>query len=47
VEHWALTIREVGKKRQESVYWRARSLGMHELEHLSDLQSKLEKANLL
>jgi hypothetical protein len=46
-EQWARTIREEGKKRQESVYWRARSLAMHELEHLSDLQSKLEKADLL
>jgi hypothetical protein len=45
-EQWARTIREEGKQRQESVYWRARSLAMHELEHLSDLQSKLEKANL-
>jgi hypothetical protein len=44
-EQWARTIREEGKKRQESVYWRARSLAMHELEHLSDLQSKLEKGN--
>ena len=38
---WARVIREEGKKRQESVYWRARSLAMHELEHLTDLQTKL------
>ena len=40
-EQWARTIREAGKKRQESVYWRARTIAMHELEHLTDLQSKL------
>lgn len=38
---WARVIREEGKKRKESVYWRARSLAMHELEHLTDLQNKL------
>jgi hypothetical protein len=40
-EQWSRVIREEGKKRKESVYWRARSLAMHELEHLTDLQSKL------
>jgi hypothetical protein len=40
---WARSIREEGKKRQESAYWRARALAMHELEHLSDLQYKLDK----
>ena len=38
---WARTIREQGKKRQESIYWRARTIAMHELDHLTDLQSKL------
>lgn len=38
---WARTIREEGKKRQESVYWRARALALHELEHLTELASKL------
>jgi hypothetical protein len=36
-------IREAGKKRKESVYWRARALAMHELDHLTDLQNKLTK----
>lgn len=45
-EQWARSIREAGKKRQESVYWRARSIAMHELEHLLDLQSKLEKLQI-
>ena len=39
-EQWARTIREAGKKRQESVYWRARTIAMHELDHLTDLQHK-------
>ena len=38
---WARSVREEGKKRQESVYWRARSLAMHELDHVADLQRKL------
>jgi hypothetical protein len=40
-EQWSRSIREAGKKRKESVYWRARSIAMHEWEHLSDIQNKL------
>lgn len=36
-EQWARTISEPGKKRQESVYWLARSLALHELEHLTEM----------
>lgn len=36
-EKWLRCIQEEGKKRKESVYWRARSLALHELEHLSEL----------
>lgn len=42
-EQWARSSREEGKKRKESVYWRARTIAMHELDHLSDLQHKLNK----
>jgi hypothetical protein len=42
-EQWGRVIREAGKKRKESVYWRARALAMHELDHLTDLQNKLTK----
>jgi hypothetical protein len=38
---WARVIREEDKQRQESVYWRARGLAMHEQEHLTDLEQKL------
>jgi hypothetical protein len=38
---WSRTIREAGKQRQETVYWRARGLALHELEHLTDLESKM------
>lgn len=38
---WARTIREEGKQRKESVYWRARSLALHEADHLSDIESRL------
>jgi hypothetical protein len=40
-EGWARVVREAGKQRKESVYWRARALAMHELNHLTDLQKKL------
>jgi len=40
-EQWGRAIREAGKKRKESVYWRARTIAMHELDHLTDLQNKL------
>lgn len=42
-EQWKRPVREEGRKRKESVYWRARSLAMHELDHLNDLQNKLKR----
>jgi hypothetical protein len=45
-EQWSRSIREAGKKRKESVYWRARTIAMHELEHLSDIESKLSNAGI-
>ena len=41
---WRRSIREEGKKRKESVYWRARTIAMHELDHLTDLQDKLNRS---
>ncbi len=41
---WSRSIREAGKKRQESVYWLARSLALHEAEHLADLAEKLGRS---
>jgi hypothetical protein len=40
---WSRTIREEGKKRKESVYWRARTIVSHELDHVGDLEKKLGK----
>lgn len=40
---WARHIREPGKQRQESIYWRMRGAALHELEHLTDLQRKLKE----
>lgn len=39
---WSRAIREEGKQRKETVYWRARSLALHEVEHVGDLESKLK-----
>lgn len=43
-EQWSRAIREKGKKRKESIYWRARTIAMHELDHLSDLENKTRRA---
>jgi hypothetical protein len=40
---WARTVREEGKQRKESVYWRARTIAMHESDHLDDLENKLTR----
>ena len=40
---WSRAVREEGKQRRESVYWQARGQALHELEHLEDLQGKLER----
>lgn len=40
---WGRVVQEQGKKRKESVYWRARTIVMHELDHISDLKNKLSK----
>jgi len=42
-EKWSRCVRESGKQRKESVYRRARGQAVHELEHLVDLESKLNK----
>jgi len=34
--------RDWGKQRKKSVYWRARTIAMHELDHLGDLERKLK-----
>jgi len=38
---WARTVKETNKRRKESVYWKARSIAVHEVEHLSDLEAKV------
>lgn len=40
---WSRVIREEGKGRKESVYWQARGQALHELEHIQDLERKLNK----
>jgi hypothetical protein len=40
-EKWSRAVEEEGKQRRESVYWRARTILMHELDHLADLEAKL------
>jgi hypothetical protein len=38
---WGQKVRETGKQRKESVYWRARGLALHEAEHVGELERKL------
>lgn len=40
---WSRVIRQEGKQRKESVYWQARGLALHELEHVQDLEQKLQR----
>ena len=40
---WGRVVQEEGKQRKESVYWRARTIAMHELDHLWDLEKKLTR----
>jgi len=40
-KQWARVIREEGKQRQESVYWRARAMALHEAEHLDEIASRV------
>jgi hypothetical protein len=37
---WTRSVHEPGKQRKESVYLRARSMAMHELEHITDIEDK-------
>ncbi len=39
-KRWSRVVRETRKQRKESVYWRARSLALHELEHIRDIDQK-------
>jgi hypothetical protein len=41
-DQWARAVREEGKKRKESVYWRARTIVMHEVDHVENLEKKLK-----
>jgi len=44
-QKWSRVVQEAGKQRRESVYWRARGQALHELEHLVDLENKLENSS--
>lgn len=39
-EDWSRCVREEGKQRKESVYWRARTIAIHELDHLGVFERK-------
>jgi hypothetical protein len=41
LEKWSRCVREPKKQRTESIYWQARALALHELEHLTDLEQKI------
>lgn len=42
IGQWSLSLLEKGKKRAESVYWRARSMALHEQEHLTEIEAILQ-----
>ncbi len=45
-QKWAREIRPEEKQRGESVYWQARGQALHELEHLQDIEHKLNLARV-
>ena len=40
-KQWSRVVRQEGKQRRESVYWLARVLAIHEMEHVAELESGL------
>ncbi len=42
MEQWARSLPEKGKKRAESVYWRARSMALHESEHITEIEQIIQ-----
>lgn len=40
-DQWSRSIREGGKKRRESVYWKMRALALHEHEHLVEIEVRI------
>ncbi|MBZ0320001.1 MAG: DinB family protein [Anaerolineae bacterium] len=38
---WKRVVRTEGKERKESVYWQVRGLALHESEHLTDMEAKV------
>lgn len=44
---WQRVIREEGKARKESVYWRARGQALHEAEHLTQIETRFGTVNAL
>jgi hypothetical protein len=41
-EQWHRVVRDENKQRKESVYWKARTLTLHESEHLAEIERGME-----
>lgn len=41
---WARVVQQSKKARTESIYWQARGQALHELEHVQDMERKLNKS---
>ncbi|MBI5932924.1 MAG: DinB family protein [Chloroflexi bacterium] len=39
---WSLSLPEKGKKRAESVFGRARSMSLHEMEHIAEIEALIQ-----
>lgn len=42
-KQWLRAVHEAGKQRQETVYWKARTLAVHEAEHVAELEKTLSR----
>jgi hypothetical protein len=41
-KEWGRIVRAAGKQRQETVYWQARALALHEAEHIKELKERMQ-----
>lgn len=39
---WLRVVRDENKQRKESVYWKARTLALHELDHMGEIEREVE-----
>jgi hypothetical protein len=44
-KQWSRQVEEPGKLRKESVYWQARGLALHDLDHLDEIENRISSVD--